>query len=182
VKRAEGYKVCARPLEREVRADDFDDVIGGANLFERCLGDQSGHALSIGPHRRRIQPKPAGLAWGRNPPSVSMMKRESTVMEGKPRQWRTEKTETPPQQSRGTNQEQDRNQEQQGDAYGRAPVLKEISGVENRHGGQQGKQMTKQFPRLRTQWQVVEGTRSQYHNPDEAGQKGQQHPGPVDGT
>ena len=34
VKRAEGDEVCAGAFEREIRANDIDDVAGGADLFE----------------------------------------------------------------------------------------------------------------------------------------------------
>src|SRR5438128_2730082 len=47
MKRAKGHKIRARPFEREVAADDIDDVTGSANLFEGCRSDQSGHALRL---------------------------------------------------------------------------------------------------------------------------------------
>src|SRR5437870_8883613 len=44
VKRAEGDKVRAGALQRDIGTDDIDDITGSANLFERGGRKQAGHA------------------------------------------------------------------------------------------------------------------------------------------
>jgi len=43
VERAKGDEVRPRPFEREVGADDFDDIAGGPDLVENRLGKQATH-------------------------------------------------------------------------------------------------------------------------------------------
>src|SRR2546429_9610341 len=43
LKRAKRNEVCAGPLKREIRANDIDDVAGGADLFECCRRKKSSH-------------------------------------------------------------------------------------------------------------------------------------------
>src|SRR5204862_5680909 len=46
VKRAEGDKIGARALEREIGADDLDDVAGSADLLECCRRKKSSHEVT----------------------------------------------------------------------------------------------------------------------------------------
>jgi hypothetical protein len=48
VEGAEGDKIGPGPFEGQGGANDFDDVIGGADLFEERWIDEPGHALKAG--------------------------------------------------------------------------------------------------------------------------------------
>src|SRR5438874_5140275 len=45
VERAERDEIGAGSFEREIRADDINDVAGGADLFECCRGEESSHEV-----------------------------------------------------------------------------------------------------------------------------------------
>ena len=62
---AERAEICPRPLQRQIRADDIDDVIGGANLLEKMIGNE--------PHAGELNRSGGGwqVAAGRMPSELS---------------------------------------------------------------------------------------------------------------